>query len=145
MYDDGEQDDNPMWTTEEVDAHNRRQREKHANEEFEDPFLALGKMVKGAWRKVSNKEKDGEKTESKKKGRKGGVVVAGAAVATPTDGTPTISILAEEEDEGQEEEEGRVWEEEIGDGFPRGVGQTETIMEGHREYPEGEGKESKHG
>ncbi|KAF8891359.1 hypothetical protein BD779DRAFT_199139 [Infundibulicybe gibba] len=55
---------NPMWTDEETRAVSHRQPRRQSDEELEDPFVALGKMVKGAskqlWRKVSNKEKEGK-------------------------------------------------------------------------------------
>ncbi|KAK7467616.1 hypothetical protein VKT23_004669 [Stygiomarasmius scandens] len=64
----------PMWTDEETEAHMRRQlesqekrrisllramqeEEERRGDEVEDPFVALGKMMKGAWRKMSGKDK----------------------------------------------------------------------------------------
>jgi hypothetical protein len=114
----------------------------------EDPLQALGRFVKVAsktlWKRVSNKDV--------------AAAAAAAAAATaslpnqmgsPTSTSPTLrpilgSItsnltsnvddyhhhLAEEE----EELEGMVWEEEIGDSFPRDISQTETIIEGRAVY-----------
>ncbi|KAJ6531561.1 hypothetical protein DFH09DRAFT_1182777 [Mycena vulgaris] len=114
----------PMWTEEEVQRHAQRVLAERAGQspqrDIDDPFLTLGKMVKGAgkqlWRKVNNNQKrPGEGGEK----AKGGVVVAGRLVLAtiPADNTPS-------------REEGGVWEEEVGDRFPLNVGQTETIVEG---------------
>ncbi|KAJ7685677.1 hypothetical protein DFH06DRAFT_1159129 [Mycena polygramma] len=117
----------PMWTQEEVDRHTQRILAERGvrsspREDFDDPFVSLGKMVKGVWRKMNHKkpgeggEKGGEEKENT-----GGLVVAERLVdITPTSGdedTPT-------------QEEGGVWEEEVGDHFPLNVGQTDTIVEG---------------
>ncbi|KAJ7706924.1 hypothetical protein B0H17DRAFT_1034856 [Mycena rosella] len=118
----------PAWTDEEVERHTQRILAERSGQplrerEGDDPFLTLGKMVKGAgkqfWRKVNNK-RPGE-GEEKEKDAGGGVVVAErmvlGTISADNTGTPS-------------QEEGGVWEEEVGDRFPLNVGQTETIVEG---------------
>jgi len=56
---------------------------------------------------------------------------------TPLLRSPTpvlLEPLVLEEEQEQEQEEGGVWEEEVGNPFPRDVGQTETIVEGRGKY-----------
>ncbi|KAJ7137871.1 hypothetical protein C8R44DRAFT_868244 [Mycena epipterygia] len=119
----------PMWSDAEVERHTQRilaerRGDPSPNErDIDDPFLTLGKMVKGAgkqlWRKVNNK-KPGE-GEEKGAAPPGGapVVVAQRMVLAPIVG-----------DNANAPEEGGVWEEEVGDRFPLNVSQTETIVEG---------------
>ncbi|KAJ7286415.1 hypothetical protein C8J57DRAFT_1287583, partial [Mycena rebaudengoi] len=120
----------PIWAEDEIDRHTERvlaeRQDKPPRErDIDDPFLTLGKMVKGAskqlWYKINNK-KPGE-GGGEDVGKQGGVVVAERTVlATIPDGD-NIS-------HSKRSEEGGVWEEEVGGHFPLNVGQTETIVEG---------------
>ncbi|KAJ7772959.1 hypothetical protein DFH07DRAFT_952931 [Mycena maculata] len=117
----------PMWTDEEVERHTQRILAEHgsprAESDVDDPFLMLGKMVKGAgrqlWRKVSNKKPVEGDEGGGNRAVVGAVVIAERVVLAPISGDNTST-----------QEEGGVWEEEVGDRFPLNVGQTETIVEG---------------
>jgi len=108
----------------------------------DDPLQALGRIVKVAgktlWKRVSIKD----------------VAAAAAVMPKPkvdskghedskTGSTPPTlrlnlgaitSNLTSNVDDHHAEEEGLVWEEEIGNSFPRDISQTETIIEGRAVY-----------
>ncbi|KAJ7264927.1 hypothetical protein B0H12DRAFT_215332 [Mycena haematopus] len=116
-----------MWTDEEVEEHTQRilaersGQSPAARDHVEDPFL---KMVKGAgklWRKVNNNDK-------KKPGdERSGVAEVKGSVVVALD-RPVLALIPGKDNTA--EEEGGVWEEEVGDRFPLNVSQTETIVEG---------------
>jgi hypothetical protein len=102
----GGENGSPMWTEEESEVHLRRQVEAHerrrmtlmqamqeeeeklrGDEEVEDPFVALGRMMKGAWRKMSGKEK-----------------AKRTAAGSSDDGPPSSSEEAKESEEKVEAE-----------------------------------------
>ncbi|KAF7370977.1 hypothetical protein MSAN_00731900 [Mycena sanguinolenta] len=117
----------PMWTPEEVEAHTQRVLTERGElpavrDHAEDPFL---KMVKGAgklWRKVNNNDK-------KKQGQ-GAPTAEVKGVTVVSLERPALAVLPGGDNTPSGEEEGGVWEEEVGDRFPLNVGQTETIVEG---------------
>ncbi|KAF9469441.1 hypothetical protein BDZ94DRAFT_1244473 [Collybia nuda] len=125
---------NPMWTDEELAEQQRvayAERMKLEEEEGEDPFVALGKMVKVAskniWRKVSQKDlskkrKKDEETEQKKSVSADGTVESADAPR---------ETLGEIVQNGDDHTVGAVLDEE--ERFLT-VGQTETIVEGHTKY-----------
>ncbi|KAJ6485744.1 hypothetical protein C8R45DRAFT_281185 [Mycena sanguinolenta] len=117
----------PMWSPEEVEAHTQRVLAERGElpavrDHVEDPFI---KMVKGAgklWRKVNNNDK-------KKPGQGGAAEVKGVTVVSLE--RPVLALIpGGDNTPSGEEEEGGVWEEEVGDRFPLNVSQTETIVEG---------------
>lgn len=117
----------PMWTDEEVERHTQRILAERAGaqsspreNDIDDPFASLGKMVKGVWRKMHHKKPGEDKGGDCEE--KGGVVVAERLVLAP--------ISGDKDNTPSQEEEGGVWEEEVGDHFPINVSQTETIVEG---------------
>ncbi|KAJ7481090.1 hypothetical protein B0H11DRAFT_2024149 [Mycena galericulata] len=128
----------PMWSDEEIELQTQhmlterglRQVGTPRERDMDDPLLTFGKMVKGAgkqlWRKVNNSKKvievddKGLEVNGSVRTVVGGVVVAERLVLAPKS----------KENSSSPEEEGGVWEEEVGDGFPLNVGQTETIVEG---------------
>ncbi|KAJ7163572.1 hypothetical protein C8R43DRAFT_990109 [Mycena crocata] len=123
----------PMWSEEEVERHTQRILAERSGQmpprerDIDDPFLTLGKMVKGAgkqlWRKVNHKKPgDIDEKGGDAPGRTGGVVVAERMVLAPISGSGDNASVGEEE--------GGVWEEEVGSRFPLNVSQTETIVEG---------------
>lgn len=123
---------------------------KQGSGEDDDPFLVLGRLVKGAskqlWRKVSHKDREGKDKDGKKRGEvevksptealsgddAGPKALGVAAQSRPV--LTTISQNVEDQKENtptkEEDEEGR---EEIGDNFSN-VGQTETFLEGREQY-----------
>ncbi|THV03938.1 hypothetical protein K435DRAFT_229284 [Dendrothele bispora CBS 962.96] len=94
----------PMWTEEETEAHLKRQmegqekrsisllramqeqEEKRGDDDAEDPFVALGRLMKGAWKKMSGKDKS-----------------KGAAVAATASGEAPMPPEGEAGKDGQEE------------------------------------------
>lgn len=123
---------NGMWTEAELEEHARRiaseahVRHEHSTrdqEDIEDPFLALGKMMKGAWKKMSNSRGSTRAKTSR--------VVSGVTDSMPQQEPRTSSNLNVRED--SEAERGGVWEEEIGHAIARNIGQTETICEVERQ------------
>lgn len=110
----------PMWTDEEMQRMVAERNGQSPSRESDDPFASLGKMVKGVWRKVNKKPGEKEEKGGEANGRPpNGVVVAERVVLAPISGDNTSL-----------QEQGGVWEEEVGDRFPLNVGQTETIVEG---------------
>jgi hypothetical protein len=132
-----------MWTTAEVDAHRRRQlgnKGTPQHDDVEDPFLAFGKLVKGAWRKVSNKEvpKAAEKEASDEKDK---ADVTGSTLVLPSGEKRAALVTIVPPNESppggeQQQENGGIWEEAVADEFQhREIGQTETIREDETRYP----------
>ncbi|PBK78821.1 uncharacterized protein ARMOST_15660 [Armillaria ostoyae] len=119
---------NGMWTETELEDHARRiaseEQDRRDQEDFEDPFLALGKMMKGAWKKMSNSSGSNRAKTSK------AVVVSGMTDSMPQQEPRTSNLIVREDSEA---EQGGVWEEEIGHAIPRNIGQTETIREVERQ------------
>lgn len=121
----------PMWTEAEVEQHRRRQQGgvHESAQDAEDPFVIFGRMVKRTWQKMNNKEvpKDSAKDE------KGGEPPSPAVVVgvTSTEERSVLAPIAAPNDSPRgQSEEGRVWEEAIGEDFQnRDIGQTETIRE----------------
>ncbi|KAK0211259.1 hypothetical protein DFS33DRAFT_1298427 [Desarmillaria ectypa] len=115
---------NGMWTETELEEHARRTasqgHDRRDTEDFEDPFLALGKMMKGAWKKMSNSS-GGNRAKTSR-----AVVVSGMTNSMPQQEPRTSNLIIREDSEA---EQGGVWEEEIGHSIPRNIGQTETIRE----------------
>ncbi|KAJ7080391.1 hypothetical protein B0H15DRAFT_486103 [Mycena belliarum] len=116
----------PVWTPEEMARHAQRVAAERARAEADDPFVSLGRMVKGVWRRVNHgkdaREKDKDKGPGPEREPPGALVVGAVVVAAPGgdgygDGAPSSG-------------EGGVWEEEVGSGFPLNVSQTATIVEG---------------
>ena len=141
-----------MDETEPVYGWHHQSRLKIAEQVDGDTLQALGRIVKVAgktlWKRVSNKD----------------VAAAAAAASTASmpkprvdsklqdsmTGSPTSSKtyppstlppilgsttnLTSNVDDHHAEEEGVVWEEEIGSSFPRDISQTETIIEGRAVY-----------
>jgi len=105
------QDHRDSWTHQELESQLRDQVSTPPHD-IEDPFYLLGKKIKGAWRRVNSK-KNTEPLDSERDRR--------------------IILATIEPNESEAGEEGRVWEEEIGAEFPRGLGQTDTIMESEAE------------
>jgi len=131
-------------------------------DEVDDPLLALGRMVKVAgrtlWKRVSNKDvaaaatAAATSTPNPKEGPKeqedaaNGQSNTGSPTPTKTSRPPSPALLPilgngtsnvddhHIEEYEEEEEEGGAWDEEVGDSFPRNVGQTETIIEGRAVY-----------
>ncbi|GLB34624.1 hypothetical protein LshimejAT787_0201890 [Lyophyllum shimeji] len=150
---------NPMWTDEEIEqqrqhamAEGRRRHHQHHyvdedEDEMEDPFLALGRLMKGAgksiWRKVSHTHKDAGKRKEKDKyekervadgdGKKAGdengswvEVQAEAEAASPGSGAEERQVLATILQNGESAMDTRKDDDE--EHF-RTVGQTETLRE----------------
>ncbi|KAK0196524.1 hypothetical protein F5146DRAFT_1129305 [Armillaria mellea] len=119
---------NGMWTETELEDHARRiaseAQDRRDQEDFEDPFLALGKMMKGAWKKMSNSSGSTRAKTSR------AVVVSGMTDSMPQQEPRTSNLIVREDSEA---EQGGVWEEEIGHAIPRNIGQTETIREVERQ------------
>ncbi|KAF9017206.1 hypothetical protein BDZ89DRAFT_385454 [Hymenopellis radicata] len=98
----------------EQEAENRRRAAAAHRQELDDPFLTLGKMVKGAWKKMNARQ---EKPLPPPK------VVTGVTSTVPDVQEAEIFIRhGRQSSNGQ----GGVWEEEI---VPRNVGQTDTFRE----------------
>ncbi|KAF8163672.1 hypothetical protein B0H34DRAFT_795351 [Crassisporium funariophilum] len=145
----------------EDDEDDKRSGKKRGDDEdVDDPFLVLGRMMKGAgktfWRKVSNKDMAAAaaagrgKEDLERHTRKSNLrsaspmrVTSGSPANDEQETLPTPRpILAtitsnsniEYHEEAREAEEGGVWEEEIGHSFPLNVSQTETVIEGRAIY-----------
>jgi hypothetical protein len=128
----------PMWTQEEVDRHTQRILEERSGQperDIDDPFLTLGKIVKGAgkkfWGKVNNTNNnkrpgEGDEKEKEKGGVDAGAVRSGGAVVV----AERLVLATISGDNAPSQGQGGVWEEEVGDRFPLNVSQTETIVEG---------------
>ncbi|KAJ7029348.1 hypothetical protein C8F04DRAFT_42124 [Mycena alexandri] len=121
----------PMWTDEEVQRHTQAIIAERSGQtpprDIDDPFMTLGRIMKGAgkqfWRKVNKKPGEvDEKGSGEENLRPGSVVFAERQVLAPISGS-----------NGQEEE-GGVWEEAVDDRFLN-VSQTETIVEGQYSWP----------
>ena len=118
--------------------------QRHTKDGEHDPLQALGRIVKVAgktlWKQVSSKDMatsmpkpsvDSERLDDSKTGS-----------PTSTEACPPLrsilgsitSNLVSNVDDHHAEEEGLVWEEEIGNSFPRDISQTETIIEGRAVY-----------
>jgi len=121
--------------------------------DLDDPFLALGRIVKVAgktlWKRVSNRDMTSvaaasatsvPKPKVDSKGQEDSKT--GSPTSTKSWPPPTLrpilgsitSNLTSNVDDHYAEEEGLAWEEEIGDSFPRHISQTETIIEGRAVY-----------
>jgi len=151
---------NPMWTNEEIEqqqqiamAEGRRRRYQHHyvdedEEEMEDPFVAFGKLVKGAgksiWRKVSHRDLEKYKEKDKKnkeraadgEGKKSGdenrtEMEVEVELASPTSGMEQRHVLATITQNGEDILGSSNDDDE--EHF-RTIGQTETIREGHTKY-----------
>lgn len=144
-----------MWTDEELeqqrlDQDAKKKRTSLDGEEGTDPFLALGKIVKGAgksiWRKVSNKDlskqtkeqtdENGKKSTSSSVGARDSSEIPESAPTIPEPPEERI-ILAPIIPNGDNTSEN---DEESDERF-LSVGQTETIVEGHTKYSWVNGKE----
>jgi len=131
--------------------HHRRT--KSSEQVDEDPLQVLGRIVKVAgktlWKQVSNKDVAAAaaaaatsmpKPRVDSKGQED--YKAGSPTSTEAYPPPTLrpilgsitSNLTSNVDDHHTEEEGLVWEEEIGNSFPLDISQTETIIEGRAVY-----------
>jgi hypothetical protein len=118
-----------------------------------DPFQALGRIVKVAsktlWKQVSNKDVaaaaaattsipkpsvDFKGQEDSNYESPTSTEACPPPILRPILGSVTTSNLTSNVDDHHEEEEGLVWEEEIGNSFPLNISQTETIIEGRAIY-----------
>ena len=138
----------------EHDSSRRRNEGDQLNED--DPLQHFGRMVKGAgktlWKRVSNKDVPAVATPtSTPKEQEAGNICSMTGSPTsikisilpppclrPILGTISSNTASNVDDKPteehkEEEEGGGVWEE-TGDGFPRDVSQTETIIEGRAIY-----------
>ncbi|KAJ7593123.1 hypothetical protein C8J56DRAFT_491606 [Mycena floridula] len=109
------EDHRDSWTHQELESQLRVQHSTPTHE-IDDPFSLIGKKIKGAWRRVNSKK----------------VAEDSARTGSPC-GERRIILATIEPNESEAGEEGRVWEEEVGADFPRGLGQTDTIMESEAE------------
>ena len=123
-----------------------------------DPFQVFGRMVKVAgktlWRRVSHKDmavttastkpKEGSLDGGNRYAQTGSPTLTKAPRLPPpvlrpilgtiiSNTTSHVGVTKVVEEREEDEEEGRVWEEEI-QGFPLNVSQTETIIEGRAVY-----------
>jgi hypothetical protein len=123
--------------------HHQR-RTKDGEQMDEDPLQALGRIVKVAsktlWKRVSNKDMAAATSIPKPKvdykgqeDSKTGSLTLTEPCPPPTLGSIPSNLTSDVNDH-HAEEEGLVWEEEIGNGFPRDISQTETIIEGRAVY-----------
>ena len=113
-----------------------------------DPLHALGRVVKVAgktlWKRVSNKDVAAAaaaatsipKSKADSKGQEDSKT--GSPTSTnpclPSTLRPILGSITSNVDDHHGEEEGVIWEEEIGNSFPCDIGQTETIVEGRAVY-----------
>lgn len=128
--------------------HHRRT--KSSDHVDEDPLHALGRIVKVAgktlWRQVSNKDvaaaaAAAAKSMPKSKGQEDSKT-SRSPTSTEACPSPTLrpilgsitSNLTSNVDDHHADEEGLVWDEEIGNSFPLNISQTETIIEGRAVY-----------
>ena len=135
---------------EDEDHHQRHT--KNGEHVVEDPLQALGRIVKVTgktlWKRVSNKDVataaaaaatmpklkvDYKGQEDSKTGSLTSTKACTPPTLRPILGSIT-SNLTSYVDDHQAEEEGMVWEEEIGNSFPLNISQTETIIEGRAVY-----------
>ena len=132
-------------------GHHHR-RTKSSGQVDEDPFHALGRFVKVAgktlWKQVSHKDvaaAAAAAATSMSKPKLDSKVHEDSKTGSPTStdaSPPTLrpilgsitSNLTSNADDHHAEEEGLVWEEEIGNSFPLNISQTETIIEGRAVY-----------
>ena len=128
--------------------HRRRTKNGEQVDDDEDPLQAFGRFVKVAgktlWKQVSNIDMAAAATSMPKprvvsKGQED--FKTGSPTATEARRSltlpPILSIttdLISNVDDYHAEEEGSVWEEEIGTSFPLDISQTETIIEGRAVY-----------
>ncbi len=98
----------------EQEAENQRRAAAAQRQELDDPFLTLGRMVKGAWKKMNSRP---EKPPPVPK------VVTGVTSTVPHVQEAEIIIRHGRQSSG---DQGGVWEEEV---VPRHVGQTDTFRE----------------
>jgi hypothetical protein len=133
----------------------RRRRKKNGEQvDEDDPLQALGRIVKVAgktlWKRVSNKDvaaaaaaaaaismpkpkADSKGQEDSKTGSPTSTNACSPLTLRPILGSITSNLTLNMDDH-HAEEEGMVWEEEIGSCFPLDVSQTETIIEGRAVY-----------
>ncbi|KAJ7171950.1 hypothetical protein C8R46DRAFT_1084321, partial [Mycena filopes] len=154
----------PMWTDEEVQRHTAAILAERAGQTptstnprgdgDDDPFMTLGRLMKGAgkqfWRKVQHKKPgegpgEGEKDKEKEREKDSKEKTSGEENQRPPNGTGNGVVFAERErlvlptsisgvgGADSEEERGGVWEEAVDDRF-LSVSQTETIVEGQSRY-----------
>jgi len=103
----------PMWTDEEVQRHTQaiiaERNGQTPPRDIDDPFMTLGRLVKGAgkqfWRKVNKKPGEVDEKGSGEENPRPSVVFSERLVLAPISGS-----------NGQEEE-GGVWEEAVDDRF----------------------------
>ena len=115
----------------------------------EDPLQALGRIVKVAgktlWKQVSNIDMAAAsaapatsvpKPRVDSKGQEESKTRLPTSTSPPPSLRPIHESIPSNVDDyhAEEEEEGLVWEEEIGDSFPFDISQTETIIEGRSVY-----------
>ncbi|KAJ7766683.1 hypothetical protein B0H16DRAFT_1522206 [Mycena metata] len=120
----------PMWTDEEVQRHTQaiiaERNGQTPPRDIDDPFMTLGRLVKGAgkqfWRKVNKKPGEMDEKGSGEENPRPSVVLSERLVLAPISGS------------NDQEEEGGVWEEAVDDRFLN-VSQTETIVEGQYSWP----------
>lgn len=125
----------PMWGDDEVVPAVRRHQAKgqarlDEDATYEDPFMAIGKAVKHAWRRVAHKTKQQPEDELGQDDTK--VVRSVLDISRPND--DATRRLDQGDGEMEEEEEGRVWEEEVGEMFQNRFSQTETLIDGRGKY-----------
>lgn len=133
--------------------HHRRRTKNSEQVDDEDPLLAFGRFVmvagKTLWKQVSNKDMAAAaataassmpKPRVNSKGRRDSKTESPTATETrrsltlpPILGSITSDLISNVDDH-HSEEDGLVWEEEIGTSFPRNISQTETIIEGRAVY-----------
>ena len=130
-------------------GHHRRRKKNGEQVDEDDPLHALGRIVKVAgktlWKRVSNKDvaaaaaaaaisMPNSKADSKEQEDSNTESPTSTKACSPLTLRPILgsitSNLTSNVDDHHAEEEGTVWEEEIGCCFPLDVSQTETIIEG---------------
>jgi len=121
-------------------------RTKNGEQVDEDPLQALGRIVKVAgktlWKQVSNIDMAAAAATSMPKPRVDSMGQEDSKTRSPTPTKafppqtlrPILESITSNVDDYHEEEEGLVWEEEIGNSFPFDISQTETIIEGRSVY-----------
>jgi len=128
-------------------------RTKNREQVDEDPLQALGRIVKVAsktlWKQVSNKDVpaaaaaaatsmpnpmvDSKGKEDSETGSWTSIEVSPPPTLRPILGSISSNLTSNAADH-HVDEEGLVWEEEIGNSFPLDISQTETIIEGRAVY-----------
>lgn len=122
---DDEDDSEPVYGWQQVD---------------EDPLQALGRFVKVAsktlWKRVSNKDVAAAAATAASLPQEDSKTGSPTSTKSPSTLRPILGSITSSnvDDHHVEEEEGVVWEEEIGDSFPGDISQTETIIEGRAIY-----------